>query len=255
MAGQRPISRPRAKLSDLTKVAHRPERLAANTNISLSRRFASRIGIAAEGLPIAVPVIMLGLVLACSGSSVIGIVIIVVGAALSAFFRDPQRGSGANANAVVSGADGRVCDIAAASLPGIYAESAPYTRVSVFMSPLDVHVNRAPIEGDVELLEYAKGEFSAAFRDAASEHNERNLIKIKDSHGRDHAIIQVAGYLARRIVCYVHPHQRLERGQRIGLIMFGSRVDHFLPRDYQIVVHLGDRVRAGETIIGEPSDE
>jgi phosphatidylserine decarboxylase len=218
---------------------------------SLIARFASRIGIAPEGVPIALPVVGAGFVLAAIGFRAAAIIIIAIGGMLTAFFRDPQRHAVAGADAVVSGADGRVCDISVASLPGT-DDAALYTRISVFMSPLDVHVNRAPISGDVTALVHAKGEFRAAFRDAASVHNERNSIRIKDNNGRDHALIQVAGYLARRIVCYLRLHQRLERGQRIGLIMFGSRVDHFLPRQYRVVVQVGDRVRAGETIIGEP---
>jgi len=233
-------------------MAHSAEALTEGTApISLTARFASRIGIAPEGVPIVLPVVALGLGLAVIGFGAIAIIAVIIGAALAAFFRDPQRHAIASANAVISGADGRICDIGVASIPGT-GEAALYTRISVFMSPLDVHVNRASVSGDVMALAHAKGEFRAAFRDAASCHNERNLIRIKDDNGRDHALIQVAGYLARRIVCYLRPHQRLERGQRIGLIMFGSRVDHFLPRQYRVAVQVGDRVRAGETIIGEP---
>jgi phosphatidylserine decarboxylase len=218
---------------------------------SLIARLASRIGIAREGVLIALPVVGVGLVLAAIGLRVAAIIVIAIAGILAAFFRDPQRHAVAGADAVVSGADGRICDISVASLPGI-DETALYTRVSVFMSPLDVHINRASVSGNVTVLAHTRGEFRAAFRDAASEHNERNLIRIKDDNNRDHALIQVAGYLARRIVCHLRLHQRLERGQRIGLIMFGSRVDHFLPRQYRVVVQVGDRVRAGETILGEP---
>jgi phosphatidylserine decarboxylase len=219
--------------------------------ISLTARIAARIGLAPEGVPIALPVIAIGVGLAVTGFLLIGVAVIATGAAVAAFFRDPQRTVVASADAVVSGADGRVSDIAAASLPGT-RDKAVYTRISVFMSPLDVHVNRAPVAGDITALKPVKGKFLAAFRDAASEHNERNSIRIKDERGRDHELIQIAGYLARRIVCYVRPNQRLQRGERIGLIMFGSRVDHFLPPGYRVAVQVGDRVRAGETIIGEP---
>jgi phosphatidylserine decarboxylase len=233
-------------------VAHRAETLPEGTApVSLTARFASRIGIAPEAVPFALPVAALGLSLAATGFRAPGILLIAIGAALAAFFRDPQRHAVAVADAVVSGADGRICDISVVSIPEA-PDAALYTRISVFMSPLVVHVNRAPISGDVTALAHAKGEFRAAFRDAASEHNERNLIRIKDGSGRDHALMQVAGYVARRIVCYLRLHQRLERGQRIGLIMFGSRVDHFLPRQYRVAVRVGDRVRAGETVIGEP---
>jgi phosphatidylserine decarboxylase len=191
------------------------------------------------------------LVLAAFGLPAAAIIVLAMGGILAAFFRDPRRHTIAAADAVISGADGRICDISAASIPGI-DETALDTRISVFMSPLDVHINRASVSGSVTVLAHTRGEFRAAFRDAASAHNERNLIRIKDDNGRDHALIQVAGYLARRIVCRLRLQQRLERGQRIGLIMFGSRVDHFLPRQYRVMVQVGDRVRAGETILGEP---
>ena len=202
-------------------------------------------------MPIVLPVAALGMGLATTGFIVIGITFVIIGAVLAAFFRDPERHPAAHTDAVISGADGRICEIGAASIPGS-GEEALYTRISVFMSPLDVHINRAPVSGEVTALEHATGKFRLAFRDAASQHNEQNLIRIKDDRGREHALSQVAGYLARRIVCYLRLHQRLERGQRIGLIMFGSRVDHFLPRQYRVAVQLGDRVRGGETVIGEP---
>jgi phosphatidylserine decarboxylase len=119
------------------------------------------------------------------------------------------------------------------------------------MSPLDVHVNRAPVGGEVLAVTHTPGEFRAAYRDVASQHNERNLVVIRDAADRRHAFVQVAGYLARRIVCRVHPQDHVFAGARIGLIMFGSRCDHFLPMDYRLTVAIGDRVRAGETVIGE----
>jgi phosphatidylserine decarboxylase len=185
------------------------------------------------------------------GFDIIGIAVIILGAAVAAFFRDPERLSFAAAGAVLSAADGRVCGIRPATLPE-NASEGPYTRISVFMSPLDVHVNRAPVSGEVTCLAHTSGQFRAAFRDVASERNERNFIKIKGGVGREYAVVQIAGYLARRIVCKLRPNQRLERGQRIGLIMFGSRVDHLMPRDYRVLVQIGEKVRAGETVIGEP---
>ncbi|MFZ0890772.1 MAG: phosphatidylserine decarboxylase, partial [Candidatus Binataceae bacterium] len=142
-----------------------------------------------------------------------------------------------------------VVDVGESGYPG--APEGRFTRVSVFMSPLDVHVNRAPVGGEVLALEHTAGEFRAAFSDHASQHNERNLIVLGDAAGRRHAMVQVAGYLARRIVCRLRPRERVEAGERIGLIMFGSRVDHFVPAEYSIVVRIGDRVRAGESVIGE----
>ena len=166
------------------------------------------------------------------------------------FFRDPERAQKNHEGAVISGADGKVTDIGEGCLPGGSHEER-YRRVSVFMSPFDVHVNRAPISGEVISVEHTAGKFRPAFRDEASEHNERNLIVLSDAAGRRHAMVQVAGYLARRIVCRLRPADLIERGERVGMIMFGSRVDHFMPLDYRIAVEIGDRVRAGESIIGE----
>jgi len=114
-----------------------------------------------------------------------------------------------------------------------------------------VHVNRAPVGGEVTAIKHTRGEFRAAFRDYASERNERNLIVFADKRGRQHAMVQIAGYLARRIVCRVHTLQPVMIGQRVGIIMFGSRVDHFLPLEYRATVRVGDHVKAGESVIGE----
>ncbi|HTY55805.1 MAG TPA: phosphatidylserine decarboxylase [Candidatus Binataceae bacterium] len=174
---------------------------------------------------------------------------LIAAVAVACFFRDPERNPERISNVVLSGADGKVTDIEEASLPG--APQRRFRRVSVFMSPLNVHINRASVSGEVMSVNHAAGEFRAAFRDYASEHNERNSIVLEDVDGRQHALVQIAGYLARRIVCRLNPHDKILAGQRIGLIMFGSRVDHYLPLDYRVAVKPGDRVRAGESIIGE----
>ncbi len=175
--------------------------------------------------------------------------LLILTMAVAAFFRDPERLPPRISGIVLSGADGRVTDTGETTLPG--SSQDRFRRVSVFMSPLNVHVNRASVGGEVTAVEHTAGEFRAAYSDHASEHNERNLVVFQDLEGRRHPMVQVAGYLARRIVCRVRSHDRIEAGQRIGLIMFGSRVDHYLPLEYRITVKIGDRVRAGETIIGE----
>jgi phosphatidylserine decarboxylase len=191
-----------------------------------------------------------GIVIAVVGFIWTGIALALTAAAAGAFFRDPRRETTAVRSAIVSGADGKVCDIGEGPLPDP-ASNQVYRTVSIFMSPLDVHVNRAPVSGRVVSVEHTRGEFRAAFHDEASKHNERNLIIFADEAGRCHAMAQVAGYLARLIVCHLRCGAGVERGQRIGLIMFGSRVDHFIPSGYRIVVKTGDRVRAGVSTIGE----
>jgi len=172
-----------------------------------------------------------------------------VGAFTTWFFRDPERTAPNRDGIVLSGADGRVVDVSEGPAP--HVPQGLHKRVAVFMSPLNVHVNRAPVEGEVTVIEHTPGKFHAAFSDYASEHNERNLIVFTDKRGRLHAMVQVAGYLARRIVCRLHPHDPVLIGQRVGIIMFGSRVDHFLPPEYRATVRVGDHVKAGESVIGE----
>ncbi len=209
---------------------------------------ATAVGIAAEGAAIALSLTALGIVLAVLGLELVGAIVIALALAVALFFRDPERFPARTEGVVISGADGKVTDISDASFPG--QTGRLYHRVSVFMSPLNVHVNRSPVGGEVMMVEHTAGEFRAAFRDDASLHNERNLIAMTDADGRIFGMLQVAGYLARRIVCRMRARDKLQVGQRVGLIMFGSRVDHFFPSDYRVTVSMGQRVRAGETIIG-----
>ena len=207
------------------------------------------IGLAPEGGKLAFGILFVGLLLFLVGFSVLGIPLILLAAAIGSFFRDPERYPERTEGVVISAADGKVTAVSECTLPD--DRETVYHRVSVFMSPLNVHVNRAPVAGEVAMVEHTPGEFLAAYRDDASAHNERNLLIFRDAVGRRHGIMQIAGYLARRIVCRVHPHDKIEMGQRIGLIMFGSRVDHFIPPDYRVSVAVGERVLAGETVIGE----
>jgi phosphatidylserine decarboxylase len=217
----------------------------------LARRVGGTIGIAAEGVKMAAVALAAGALALVLGWHGAGVLMILCGLAIGAFFRDPERSPvSASERLVLSGADGTVSDVAEMPLPD-GAAGERYHRVSVFMSPLNVHVNRAPVGGEIISVRHTPGAFHAAFRDHASEHNERNLIVLSDARGRQHAMVQIAGYLARRIVCRLHPHDTVRCGERIGLIMFGSRVDHFIPPDYRVVVETGEKVRAGESIIAE----
>jgi phosphatidylserine decarboxylase len=164
------------------------------------------------------------------------------------FFRDPERRAPADERLVVSPADGKVVAVVQEREERVL--QAPTTRVSIFMSPLDVHVNRNPVSGAVALVRHTAGKFRAAFADKASLDNERNAV-VLESGGRRYLVVQIAGALARRIVCRVRPGDRVQRGERFGMIMFGSRVDLFLPVGVEPVVKLGDRVRAGTSVIAE----
>lgn len=164
------------------------------------------------------------------------------------FFRDPERVPPEGDGLILSPADGKVVGIQQAE-KGELSEGAG-TRVSIFLSPLDVHVNRAPVKGRVESIRYRAGKFFAAYREKASQDNERNALSIVDTRGRKLGVVQIAGVMARRIVCYVRSGDSLEQGQRLGMIMFGSRVDLFLPESSRVEVVEGQRVKGGETVIG-----
>lgn len=162
------------------------------------------------------------------------------------FFRDPERCVGAAAHQVVAPADGRVMVAGEAD-----AEAAPpgrWQQISIFLSPLDVHINRIPIAGTIRRVDYRRGRFFAAYRREAAAANERNELWL-DHDGQLVVCRQVVGVLARRIVCRVAPGARVATGQRFGLMKFGSRTDLFLPADARLHVRQGDRVRGGETIV------
>ena len=163
------------------------------------------------------------------------------------FFRDPERTAPGDDRIVVSPADGRVVAVVPEREDRFLHALA--TRVSIFMSPLDVHVNRSPVTGTVRQVQHTEGKFRAAFSDKSSLDNERNAV-VLESGGKRFLMVQIAGALARRIVCHVGPGDRLERGQRFGMIMFGSRVDVFLPPGVQPTVSKGERVRAGLSVLG-----
>jgi phosphatidylserine decarboxylase len=168
------------------------------------------------------------------------------------FFRDPDRTIASNGQPIekliVSPADGKVVEVQ----PVEEAEyiHGPATMISIFMSPLDVHVNRAPITGVVEYYKYIKGEFLVAHDSAATHRNERALIGMF-ANGHKVLFAQVAGYIARRIVCEAKVGDTLHVGERFGMIKFGSRVDIYLPRDAKTSVKVGDRTVAGETVLAE----
>jgi len=164
------------------------------------------------------------------------------------FFRNPDRTPPSGAGIVVSPADGRIV-YAGESPPGRYALVAG-KRVSVFMSPLDVHVNRAPVTGRVASVRHHKGEFHVASVEKASLMNEQNGVAIVTPGGRTVTYVQIAGMLARRIVCDLKEGDAVRQGQRVGMIRFGSRVDLYLPAEVRLSVAIGDHVRAGESAIG-----
>lgn len=163
------------------------------------------------------------------------------------FFRNPQRHPPAGDNLVIAPADGRVVQLSEVKEERFLKKDA--RCVSIFMSPLDVHVNRMPISGTVEKVTYNKGKFITAFVHKASLDNEQNAVLMRGEKGEEILFVQIAGWLARRIICHAEEGQNWRQGAIFGMIRFGSRVDIYLPLSYQIEVKVGDRVRGGESII------
>ncbi len=168
------------------------------------------------------------------------------------FFRDPKRATPQREGLVVSPADGVVSLIEPAVPPAeLGMGPEPLTRVSVFMSVFNCHVNRCPVAGRVTEVAYHPGTFVNASLDKASENNERNGLRIELSDGRSLAVVQIAGLVARRIMCWTAPGQSLRTGERFGLIRFGSRLDVYLPEGVQPLVALGQTMIAGETVLAD----
>ncbi len=164
------------------------------------------------------------------------------------FFRDPDRDIPQDAKSLISPADGKV--IVIEKLEKCEYLSGPCIKVSIFMNVFNVHVNRAPFNGVVQKVLYNPGKFMNASFDKASIHNERNALIIQTENGTNFAVVQIAGLIARRIVNCVQQGEELKKGDRYGMIRFGSRLDLYLPLDFDVAVNIGEKTQAGSTIIG-----
>lgn len=204
--------------------------------------------VARPGLPLVLGCAFTTVVLALLGLTVPTLFALAVTFFVVYFFRDPDRVVSNAAGAVVSPADGKVIAVET-------VEETPYyeggcKKISIFMSVFNVHVNRIPHEGTVKKIAYHPGKFIAANRDKASSDNERNAIFLETERGSRITVIQIAGLIARRIICTVGPEQSVRRGQRLGMICFGSRVELFVPPETEVGVAVGEHVKAGVTILG-----
>ncbi|HET7293995.1 MAG TPA: phosphatidylserine decarboxylase family protein [Vicinamibacteria bacterium] len=175
-----------------------------------------------------------------------GSALIVLGLFTAFFFRDPEREIPGGPGLIVSPADGKVVRVVRA--PEDHPLGPGATQVSIFLSIFDVHINRAPIGGTIEKVEYHAGEFLPAFDDKASLRNEQNAVTVRDGETRV-MFKQIAGLIARRIVFRKRESDAVARGERVGLIKFGSRVDVFLPGSFELVVKVGDRVAGGRSVL------
>ena len=185
--------------------------------------------------------------------TILGILLCILSASIFYFFRDPIR-SIPNEEVVVSPADGLVTFIGTSKSPSEDSlDQNNYIKVSIFLSIFDVHVNRMPVNASVTSIKYIPGKYINATLDKSSSENERNII-CAENNGNKFYIVQIAGLIARRIVCNLKINQEVIKGDRIGIIKFGSRVDLYIPKNYNVLVTKGQRLLGGETIISNPKD-
>jgi phosphatidylserine decarboxylase len=200
-------------------------------------------GMVKEGYYFGLPPLALGAAALFLRWTIAGAILIALAAFIFYFFRDPERAIPADTGAVVSPADGRVVVVTEESNAG-----RPGKRISIFLAIWNVHVNRSPAGGVITNLNYRPGKFYAAMRPSASTENEQNVITLATDSG-ELVFKQIAGLIARRVVCWKKSGDRVARGERIGLVRFGSRADLWLPRDSELLVKVGDHVKGGSSVV------
>ena len=223
--------------------------LANSTTIPATSTRRAGLPIAREGYRLIAVALVVALALWWLGGVLGAALGVMLFAFVLGFFRDPERSVPNAPGLIVSPADGRVIKVARVQDDRFLRGEA--TLVSIFMSPLDVHINRVPVAGRVVEMRYNPGKYFRAFADKASLDNEQNAVVIEDERGRRLCFVQIAGFIARRIVCYLHVGMESDRGQRCGMIMFGSRADLYLPAEARVCVEVGMRAHGGVTVIGQ----
>ena len=204
--------------------------------------------IATEGFPFIILSLLFTGLAAFFGVAWLAIVLAFLTVFIISFFRNPERSFQDEAKLVICPADGKIIKIEDVDVQG--AITGRFKKISIFMNVFNVHVNRAPYDGTIEKICYHPGKFLSANLDKASAENERNELLIRAQDGRAIWVVQIAGLVARRIVCWTREGATIKKGERFGLIRFGSRVEVFLPADSRMVANLNDKVRAGQTPLG-----
>ena len=205
--------------------------------------------IISEGYPFIIPLGLVTVIAFAAGFNWIAGPLLLLTLFVIGFFRNPERTMPDDPRQIISPADGKVIGIEEIAGDGNPAGSL--LKISIFMNVFNVHVNRIPVSGEVLSISYKPGKFLSADLDKASALNERNTVLLRTDGGREIWVVQIAGLIARRIVCWLKEGAKVTKGERFGLIRFGSRVELFLPLGSMLVVKKGDKVRAGETPIGE----
>ena len=213
----------------------------------------NRWPIAKEGFPFLIPSVILTLLFVVMGWTILTILAILLTLFIAYFFRNPKRIIPSLKNIILSPADGTVISVGECEEERFLKERA--LKVSIFMSPFDVHINRAPASGKILQASYHPGKFLVASRDKASLLNEQNAFVMETEERFKILLVQIAGFVARRIVCYAKAGDHLNRGEIFGMILFGSRVDLYLPLNIRPIVRVGQHIKGGESIIGYCHEE
>jgi len=204
--------------------------------------------IAQEGYPFIIFSLVIAVFVAFLGIYWLFILAVLVSFFIVWFFRNPERSFPEEEKVVISPADGKIIKVEDVDMAGTI--TGKFKKISIFMNVFNVHVNRAPVSGKIAAINYHEGKFFSANLDKASLDNERNEILISTENSSPVWVVQIAGLIARRIVCWVETGNTVKKGERFGLIRFGSRVDVYLPPESRIDVKIGEKVRAGETPLG-----
>lgn len=202
-----------------------------------------------EGMPFLLVFLVAGIAFAVGGLWQVSVPCLLFTGYVAFFFRNPERLPPIGSAMVASPADGKIIYSGPARETEFLNEEMQ--KISIFMSLWDVHVNRVPVDGTVRNIKYRRGRFMAAWEDGASQENERNAVLIETSRGEKMVVVQVAGLIARRIVCYPTIGAFVLKGQRMGLIRFGSRCDVYLPKSAEVLVKVGEKMLGGETILAK----
>ncbi|MGD0230006.1 MAG: phosphatidylserine decarboxylase family protein [Syntrophorhabdales bacterium] len=208
----------------------------------------TRLPVAKEGLIFILPSLFLSFLFSFLGVYSVAAFTVLLTLFFLYFFRNPRRPATSGGGEILSAADGRVMAVEELFEGEFLREKA--RRISIFMSISDVHINRAPCEGSVERVEHRDGRFKLAFKKGIDEENERNYIVVRRNDEK-FLLVQIAGFLVRRIVCYVREHDLVEKGEPVGMIAFGSRVDVYMPTSYRPAVEVGQKVKSGLTILAK----
>lgn len=217
------------------------------------KRINNKLPIAWEGIPFIITGIGLTFIVIILNWDSLAIPLAVLTLFTIYFFRDPERTHVNDERAVFTPADGKVLSIENLH-NGDYRLKDKVIKISIFMSIFNAHINRVPIKGKIAQLSYHPGKFFSANRDKASLYNEHNIVTLETDNKKKIIFVQIAGLIARRIACWVKKGDYVETGQRFGLIRFGSRLEVYLPPDSEIKVKKGEKVKAGQTIIGYLSE-